>query len=275
MALFAGGPVSDKVNKKILRYVRTQIAEVIAGRLGSLDELNGFLNDQKADLVHRIAKRKRTPVGTLTREQVRNAILDIGWEAFQSVGHCVDAQMRAVCHSLPRPLRGWERQVFELTYFKQPNFGNLPLILLRDRFGFLHEAVQDLLQMPRDRNAIAVIHRLLAYYMETLHERQRDDKEYQQVRAQKNKAGRTAGLMPLRNDETSIRTFARFKEIAKYIALKRSCVPEKFFAGDWEAELESSGENEIQISYTGDDSNFEICLSAAEYTQLATDSQGE
>jgi hypothetical protein len=109
--------------------------------------------------------------------------------------------------------------------------------------------------------AIAVVHRLLAYYAELVHARRADDTAYKQRRPKK--------------DPDSKKT-PDFKAIVKYIALKTRQVPKKFFEGKWDAKLHepekkgttislSAGKRKAMVSCTRN----EFRLYAREWHKLA------
>jgi len=104
--------------------------------------------------------------GPIAREVVRRSLLDLVFDAFTYVGDCVCLQMQALLQALPLPLAERERSLFEALYFKQDYLGGLPLILLRDRFPFLKEAILDIFAAPGDPGPVGVLLRLLQYYEE-------------------------------------------------------------------------------------------------------------
>jgi hypothetical protein len=61
-------------------------------------------------------------------------------------------------------------------YLKQPCFGQLPLVLLHERFPFLHSILTRVCEDPADREAVAILYRLLALYGEMATRRRATDR---------------------------------------------------------------------------------------------------
>jgi hypothetical protein len=77
---------------------------------------------------------------------------------------------------LPEPLNEQEKSRFEQMYLKQPHFGQMPFVLLNERFSLLDYAHWDIAEEPNNRSAIATFHRLLAYYGEMVPDRRKSDR---------------------------------------------------------------------------------------------------
>src|SRR4051812_40578109 len=87
-------------------------------------------------LVKQIAQQRRAEGGQLQKEEVRTALLRLGWDAYVYLSGCLSLQMQAVARSLPEPLNSAERRIFEEMHLPQPHYGNLPLLLLGERLEF-------------------------------------------------------------------------------------------------------------------------------------------
>ena len=72
---------------------------------------------------------------------MREALLELGWRSFEAIGKAIDAQMRAIRNALTEPLTNTEDARFKQVFLAQRAFGNLPMLLLLDRFEFLKEAI--------------------------------------------------------------------------------------------------------------------------------------
>jgi hypothetical protein len=147
-------------------------------------------------LVHRIAKQKKMG-GPIPREVVRRALLDLVFDAFTYVGDCVCLQMQAFLQALPSPLVERERSLFEALYFKQDHLGGLPLILLRDRFAFLKEAILDIFAAPGEPGPVGVLLRLLQYYEEMASARREVDRGLKRREIHNRATGRVARTLSL------------------------------------------------------------------------------
>ncbi len=122
-----------------------------------------------------LAKRKSPPGGERPIEEIRLALLDIGWEAYSFVSRCLGCQMRAFANALPNPLGSLERDIFDQMHLPQAHLGGLPLILLADRFDFCWVAIRDVVENPGDRVKISILHRMLDYYADLVRARRKAD----------------------------------------------------------------------------------------------------
>jgi hypothetical protein len=182
-----------------IAYVAHHIRESLKGHLyDTTEEFDRWLKDPKSDLVRRISKRKDCK---LSRQQVRRALLEIGWQSLEIVGQCIDAQMRAFQAALPEPLTEAETLLFASSYLSSPDFGGLPLLLLHDRLDFLHEAILETWNRPGDLYAVAVLHTMMHYYSELASNRRAADRRYKQRAVRRTVSGCVPRDEPLRGDE--------------------------------------------------------------------------
>ena len=92
MALFDLGPSTHKHKPEHLKYVATHVKESLREHSNdTTEEFNRSIEDPKSNLIHRISKRTDC---RLDRQQVREALLELGWRSFRLLGQCVDTQMR-------------------------------------------------------------------------------------------------------------------------------------------------------------------------------------
>lgn len=186
MALFTLGPPADKPNQEVLNYVAKHVIADLRKHLDdSKEEFRRWVEDSKSDVIHRIAKRRDCPT---SRPGVRQAILELGVQSFWIQGECVDAAMRAFQAALPAPLKGYESQLFELLYHAQPQFGNLPLVMLKDRFPFLRPAMLRVWSNPTSKKATGILFRVITWFAEMLDNRRAADR---QRKSRRNSDGKT------------------------------------------------------------------------------------
>jgi hypothetical protein len=152
-------------------------------------KFNAWFFGHHSSFVQQLAKQKRATGGVLGRDVVRRALLDLGWDAYTYVGDCVLMMMLAFQRRLPVPLTEAERRPFEQVYLKQPHFGQIPFVLLVERYGFLRGALWDFWERP-GRDLIAETHRLLAYYGEMAANRRAVDRRVKAKRAGRGGPGR-------------------------------------------------------------------------------------
>src|SRR5262249_27355201 len=121
-------------------------------------EFDAWFAGPKNSLVRQLAQQKRAPGGQLERNLVRRMLQDLGWASYCSVADGVTVMMSVFQGPPPEPLTEAERLRFEQTYFKQSHFGQLPLVLLVERFGFLKSVLWDIGETPSNRRAISIFY---------------------------------------------------------------------------------------------------------------------
>ncbi|MEN6495345.1 MAG: hypothetical protein ABFD16_13780 [Thermoguttaceae bacterium] len=137
----------DGLRRIIPRCSLEELVEL--GAVGGLAVLHGVRDfGRRVDssyramhLIHQIAQPKGKRGGRLHHEKVRQALLHLGWRAYQYVGQCVHVLMCAIKNSMPCPLNDEERQLFKRMHESQPCYGGMPLALLAERSSFLERAV--------------------------------------------------------------------------------------------------------------------------------------
>jgi hypothetical protein len=128
----------------------------------------------------------------------------MGWEAYNYVGQCIDLQMEVFQRLLPAPLNATELQWFEQMHRKQAHFGNLPFVLLVERFSFLSSVIWEIWEKAGDAEAVAIMWRLLDYYGEMASTRRANDRRVQQRRGPGAKFGNRAPLTDRLSTDVSI-----------------------------------------------------------------------
>ena len=98
-ALLASPVEVSKPTLAAMKYVRPYVRQALSERLDdSTDEFEVWLEDKHSGLARRISKRRdcRWAGG-----EVNAAIVEFGWQSYQSIGQCFDAQMRSYLRDLP------------------------------------------------------------------------------------------------------------------------------------------------------------------------------
>lgn len=199
MALYESIPLDEPLEPDLVDLVVERTLTALQGHLGDqAGDFNAWFSGPKNSFVQQIARRKLLPGGVLDRDQVRRALLELGWEAYNYVADCIHAMMRVFQQLLPEPLSATEASWFEQMHLKQPHFGNLPVVLLVERFRFVREVLWEIWENPGDPEPIAVLHRLLSYYAEMASARRELDRKVKQRRLGGNASGtRTPLTVPL------------------------------------------------------------------------------
>ena len=268
MVLFALPQSTKKVTNAQLRYVAAHVRKSLSERLNDTDEqFAKWITDPDSNLLHRIQKRSDC---TMSRQQVKHVLLELGWQALQMIGKCIDVQMRAFRDAIPVPLTDIEDFYFGQLYLANSNFAGLPLLLLRNRYDDLQAAVLNIWNNPGDRSAVPVLHRVMTYYSEILGNRRKADKEYKREALAKNVYGQVAHSTPI--DIATIAEPAKrheglLLEIAKTLARERGVECE---FGEWEATAKQI-QNKIRVELRRAEPSFvmTITIPLAEFEKIA------
>jgi len=266
MTLFDLGPTADSVSEDGLAYVASYVKKSLAEhRSNTTEQFDRWLKDEKSNLITRISKRKDCH---LDREHVRMALLELGWQAIEMLGRCIGKQMEAFCNALPTPLTEAEKSLFAPLYQGSPSYGNLPLVLLHERFDFLQEAFLFSWSRSHDDFSMAVVHRMMFYFSQLVGNRRASDRRYKQRANVRNARGQLAqdscncdGLaQPTRHDKN-----AMFTKLALRIAEKRE-PHEDFDSDDWKAELMINTDKLIEFKLCSERLQFDrdYCAKPAE-----------
>jgi hypothetical protein len=133
-------------------------------------------------LIGQVAK-KGAPGGELDPSVVRRALFEQGWLAYRYMADCVQAMLHLFGRLLPEPLSASERRVFDRMHLKRPEFGDLPWFMLGERFAQLKTLLDEVWEAPDNREAVAVLHRLLAYHGEMACARRQADRQAKERKA--------------------------------------------------------------------------------------------
>jgi hypothetical protein len=201
--LFELDPESQKPTPSVVRRVADRLDEALAAHLNDdTKEFEEWFLDNLDNIVHRIAKRKR-PDGPIPRDIVREAVLELVFKAFVQVGESAHQQMVAFREALPEPLERKERMIFDSLYVGRRYLGGLPLLLLRDRFDFLREAMLAVMNDPANRRHQGALLRLLDFYGKMATTKREADRRYKKHRHHRNYQGRSAQVMVIKPELTA------------------------------------------------------------------------
>jgi hypothetical protein len=250
MALFAAGPAAgiDEVAKQAV--TERLLGAVEHHREDDTAAFNHWFFQRRDGLIHQIAKQKKLG-GPISGEVVRQALLELVVDSYTYAADCVCIQMQAFLQALPKPPNRAERAWFNALYFNQTYLGGLPLILLRDRFPFLKEAVLEILAAPEELGPVAVLLRMLQYYEEMASKRREVDRNYKKRSLRRNGKGRVARTLPLVGEspvpglESTINVF---QEIATRLIESRNAVCKcRPGATSWSSWVEREDTDEVIV----------------------------
>jgi len=213
--LFSTDASSVRLNDEQAEWIKQGAGNVFARHLhDSTDAFAAYLTNQKADLVRRLAGRKKTPGGELDRDQVQLALAELAWRALRDVSECFDAMMQAFQESMPKPLRGVERARFAWQFRSQEALGNLPLLAIQERVNFIREAIADILDDPCDESRISVLHNMLSYYAEMADKRRAADRDRKRLSTQGKVPQTVTATDVFRyEDDREVRTYEDFPDL--------------------------------------------------------------
>lgn len=181
MALFDIDPSKGVPSEELVDIVTERLLEAIGPHLDdSREEFDRWFSGPSNSLVKQIAQQQHRRGGRLRREDVRQALLHLGWRAYEYVGQCIHTMMRTIKNSMPEPLNDEERRIFEQMHERQPHYGNLPLALLAERTSFLRRSVLAVWDEPDNQDNVHVLHRLMWYYSDMACKRREADRQSKQ-----------------------------------------------------------------------------------------------
>lgn len=248
LGLFDLGPAQDRVEEP-------QIAEVTSRLLGAIErhleddteKFNRWFFEEVDNVVHQVAKRKGSG-GPIAREVVRQAILEIVFRAYRYLGDGIHELMQDFASALPQKLSVQEQIFFDRIYNRQAFLGNLPLILLQDRFDFLRECLLAILANPGEIRWEGTLLRLLQYYGEMTATKRLGDRRYKQQSQHRNSDNRSAGTWTLRNDESAPEVAVDlFQQVAEYLREERQAACRCETTLRWRAKLDDGETTPAEI----------------------------
>jgi hypothetical protein len=198
MALYKAAELPASLDPAVLEVVVDRVLQAVNRHLGDKSaKFDLWFSGPHSSLVPQIANKKFAPGGVLDRNVVRRALLELGWDSYRYVADCVHTMMWVFQRLLPEPLTVAERRFFEQVYLMQPHFGQMPFILLAERFPFLKGILWQIWKGPGDPNAVPIMNRLLFYYGEIAAARRAADRQVKAKRAGQGETGKLTIECPL------------------------------------------------------------------------------
>lgn len=180
----------------------------------------------------------------IDRPMVRMGLLEIGWQAYEYIGKCVDAVMTAMEPRLYDVLDAGGIKIFRQVFCSQPVFGDLPLAMLAERLPFLHAAIIHAWDAAHAADVPSIIQRLLLWYGELARRRRAFDRRSKQ-------AGARSIVLQLHGFEKVPQESDVFSNAADHLR-ERSGVACECKAPEWRYALSSNDEREIMIQCSCD-----------------------
>ena len=166
------------LSRELLQQVEERLlAAIFPHLLDAPDDFDQWFLSSQNTLVKQLANQKSKMGGRLPREDVRRALLHLGWQAYGYVGPCIHGLMRTIKNSLPA-LNDYEKGLFEHMHESQPYYGNLPAALLAERMPFLRRGVLAIWNDPQNPVHVGVLHRLFDDYGQMVRARRTADQQF-------------------------------------------------------------------------------------------------
>jgi hypothetical protein len=163
--LFDDAQFDPPPSEEIVAHVYERLGNALnKHREDDSDTLAKWVYGPKSSLISQIAKQKKAPGGVLNQNDVRRAILHIGWNSYRYVGDCVHACMYYVAKALGSELAGSDRTCFEQVYLRQTYLADLPLVVIGERLDFVRPLIVRFWPAGPQGQDIAVLYRLLQWY---------------------------------------------------------------------------------------------------------------
>ena len=176
-------PAGKKPKKHRRELLRERILVAINRHLDdSAEQFNRIFAGGGSNFLKTVGDQPGQPGGRRERDEVRRVYLDLCWYAYAYMADSLQAVAgwfdRALGDLTPQ-----ERKIYEQIYRRQRYFGGLPLLLLFERKSCIKLALMEIWENPTDREAISVLHKLLAYYFEMATKRRAADRRFKSNRA--------------------------------------------------------------------------------------------
>ena len=154
--------------------IRERLARALGSHLddATIELFNAWIWGPKNSVVKQIKKQKKAPGGELDRDEVRQALVELGWQAHASVARSVEALMIDFRKAIRPRLNRKETRVFNHLYLCHKRFGGISLIILRERLEFMGSFLWQLVEQP-GKEQLAILYRLLSFYAAMIDHRQR------------------------------------------------------------------------------------------------------
>jgi hypothetical protein len=177
IALFDLDRIEPQPDEELVGYVQARLLAAMERHLNdSREDFAKWYFASNNSVIKQIAKQKTAPGGELAQSDVRQAMLCLGWRAYQYVGQCVHALMRTIQNSIRPSLTHREQTLFQHMFEAQPYYAGFPLALLAERMDFLRTAVLRIWGEPDNPTHVAVLHRLLFMYAAMASDRRAADR---------------------------------------------------------------------------------------------------
>ncbi len=141
----------------------------------SFEEFERLYVAEVASWIRNAANRKHCTGGVMAKDVLRQAVLQLGWQAYDYLADCLVMFNTWFITALPEKLSEDEQERFLQVFGRQPHYGNLPLLLMMERHALFSPVVSQLVEAPENKQLVGTFHRLLAIYADMCRERRLAD----------------------------------------------------------------------------------------------------
>jgi hypothetical protein len=136
-----------------------------------------------SNFVTTLMHQKRTLGRSVPRDVIRQVLQNLGWRTYHHLARRVEQAMRCIQDMMSEEFTPDESALFQQLHYRQSHFGGLPFYMLAERYWLLEPVIHDVFHNPSDREALAVMHRLLSFYEVMASQRRLTDRVVQQARS--------------------------------------------------------------------------------------------
>ena len=253
---------SEKLSEADVAKLEERFLDAISEHVqDDSDRFNHWFFERIDNIIHRVAKKRRGG-GPMPRDTARQALLEMVVRSYRYGAQCIDLQMQEFTRALPTrsALNATEQARFDLVYRCQPWLGNIPLIVLHQRFGYLEEFLRELHQCPMSPAHPGILLRLLDWYGQSVSSRRMIDREQKRRSVHRNTHGRPSALVSLPGDSKRTVTTSndRFHQVAELLRQDQriSCQCQEL--GQWQYHSIGESSTIASIAATCSERNFQI-----------------
>ena len=186
--------VTEKLRDTLRRYLKVQVTD---------RQFNERFLGPKNNVIGILSKQHRRREGHLDRHDVRGVLLDLGWQAYGWVSHCLHIMLSLFADLVPGGLTEQEHRLFAEQYLPRPYLGCLSPLLLMERASMVAPALEAIWADPTDPQAVGVLHRLLHLHAELAIRRRDADRNTKNLTARRtihSRRSKVLSLESLRNE---------------------------------------------------------------------------
>jgi hypothetical protein len=140
-----------------------------------------FTSESNHSFKH-LAQQKKAQGEPCDPDEAKKVMLALVWQAFTHVGNCLHTFMAVLKHKI-KDIAPTEASQFDRLWLRQPVFGDLPIILFRERFQTIVPALVDWFNDPAIELDSGIVYRLLQTYSALVDVRREADRRSKDTKA--------------------------------------------------------------------------------------------